>query len=489
MIRHPRLGIIPLRPFKKQWEFIRLARRVRKVAGWDGPNRAGKSMAAAMLMVEAMLGIPIEQWPELPRDLRGVRLGPPVHVGCVTISREKSRDAQQKALADLLPRSLLRCKPWDPRTGFGSQSPKLVLRNGATCTFLSDEQSPQSFEAFAFTRAWIDEAVKPFVYSRLIARLIDVPEAKLLITAVAESAWIYRVLRMRVMQPDGLEPVGRELVDSICDSTMRDNELLDLAAIEDAITQWGGRDSREARMRVMGQYVHLEGVVMDRYDDVLHVCEAMAIPKHWTRYEWLDPGKRNPFAVLFVAIDPQGNRWWYDEIYERNRLPAEVAALILAKRRLHGYGEPHRCIVDPAANARRHWGLDIMSVRQQLAEAGVRTVAGRSGPGSIDAGNQRINQLFAHGRIKLFKHCVWARFELLNYKHGEPDPNTGEYLGDNERPVDAHNHLIAAARYGEHDSPQFVPPPPETPALGTPAHDLWRRRQEKRRRETAVFDD
>src|SRR3990172_661903 len=53
LLRHPRLGVIPLRPFRKQLEFFERFYRVRKIMGWVGPNRPGKSVAAAMLCVEA----------------------------------------------------------------------------------------------------------------------------------------------------------------------------------------------------------------------------------------------------------------------------------------------------------------------------------------------------------------------------------------------------------------------------------------------------
>lgn len=460
---------------------------MRKIAGWDGPNRAGKSTAAAMLCAEMLTGWPIEGWSALPIDVRGLTLGAPRHVGCVTVGMGKSIEGQQKAIADLLPRSLLACKPWSERTGFGGEQPRCVLRNQSQVTFLSDEMRAERFEQFAFDLVWIDEAVKQWVYDRLIARLIDTA-GKFMITAVAEAAWIYRVLRMRVMRHDSLEPVGTELVDTISDSTIWSNELLDEGAIADSLALWGGMESREARMRAQGQYVHLSGVVFPEFDNIENVEATRTPERGWTYYEWLDPGYRNPFAVVFAACSPDGVIHLYDEIYVRGQRVPAVAALIKEKRRLYKYTEPQRCLIDEAADQQQHRGVPLPSYRQELIDCGIRTISARHPPGSVDAGNQKVAVLLGRRALRVQQHLQWTRFEFMNYKHEEPDAETGEFLRDNEKPIDAHNHAIAAIRYGVSDGPIWMPIAAAEPPRNTVAHDLWSAGREDAAKRSTPWD-
>lgn len=479
LIRHPRLGIIPLSPWPKQWEFIRRYRAVQKVMGWDGPNRAGKSAAASMVILQDLTGWPIEGWPELPVDLSHTPLGPPRHWGCITISKEKSRDGQQKFLAERIPTSILDCKPWTEKTGFGSQAPTLVLTNGSTVNFLSDLQRHQSLEAFAWHGAWIDEAIDDWAYKRIIARLVDTG-GKLIITAVAEKAWIYRVLRLRLMTLESDEPVPQAVVDTVGDSTMRDNPTLTEQEIANAVRLWGGAGSREARMRVEGQYVHLEGLVFSEdYDDLGCIEPTEPPPASWTRYEWYDPGYHNPFAVLFAATDPGGTVHIYDEIYVREHVVPQVAGLVMDKRRQYDYREPMRAKIDAAADQARDWGRAKVSIRQELAAHGIYPTPADNSPGSLDAGLQLIRKYLRAGRLKIQAHCRWTRFEFMNHRYRDPDESTGEFLGDKERPVDAHNHAISCLRYGLADGPSWVPPAEASPPPGSPLADLARIRREK----------
>ena len=472
--RHPDRGILPLRLWKKQREFRDLVRRVRKVAGWDGPNRAGKSMAASVVIIELLTGLPYEAWATLDR-LPDVPPGPPRYVGCITISKDKSRDGQQKYLAERIPAKWLASKGWHPKTGFGTSGPKLVLTNGSVVDFLSDLQRDVSLEAFAWHLLWIDEAVDEWVFHRGIARLADTG-GKALITAVAEKAWIYRVLRQRRMSLESLEPLPADFVDTIADSTMMDNELMSAEKLDGTIQAWGGLDTREARMRVLGQYVHLEGVVFPEYSEGPggHLGPPIDIaPQAWTKYEGADPGYALPFAWSFMGVDQAGWLHIYDEIYIRNKTPAEIAALVKAKRRQHNYTEPQQpTTIDSAADAAKYWGQARKPVSRQLLEAGIRTVPCLKYAGSVDAGEQVLRAWLKSGKVVVHANCEWTRHNLFNYRYADVPTGVGEFTGDRERKVDAHNHLIDAIRYRLEAGVQWAPLAARAAAPGSFADDL-----------------
>jgi hypothetical protein len=457
---HPRLGVVRLHPYPKQQEFLDYAEEPEaKVIGWDGPNRVGKTVAAAMSIVSMAVGIPVEEWPDLPDETPASLMSTRrTQQGCVTVSREKSRDVQQAAIAELLPSHWIAGRQWTKKTGFGVTTPKVVLRNGSSIDFMSDLQRHQTLEGFRWHKAWIDEAIDEWVYERLIARLIDTA-GKMLITAIPEKAWLHRVLRMRLLTRESNEPAPAELIRVIEESSMFDNEGLDLREIKKAIKMWGGLDSKMTRMRVLGQYTHLEGA---------------------------DPGYDNPFAWLFMAIDPSGFKHLIDEIYVRRMLVPDLANLIKERRTRLGYSEPQWTVIDPAAKQKKFWGRTVISIRQTLMECGISTVEADNSPGSRDAGYERIRQEFSADRLGVGKDLKWTRFELLHHRHQDVDVETGEHLG-RDKYVDAHNHLIAALRYMLAMRPTWIPVTMKAAAPGTVAADLQRFERERVRRGKSVW--
>jgi hypothetical protein len=61
-----------------------------------------------------------------------------------------------------------------------------------------------------------------------------------------------------------------------------------------------------------------------------HVVEPFALPASWRRYNGIDWGHANPWAVLWAAVDEDGRAWFYREIYQAGVGEADQAKRILA---------------------------------------------------------------------------------------------------------------------------------------------------------------
>jgi hypothetical protein len=366
---------------------------------------------------------------------------------------------------------------WTEKSGFGSTKPKLILANGSTVRFMTDNMDEQVLETDALDAIWMDEACKEWVYRRGIARLIDFG-GRFLITAVAEAAWIYRVLRMRIMDPRSDGQVSRDVVRSVVDSTMFDNPHLDAREIAKAIVMYGGEDSPETKMRVYGAYQHLEGAVIYTFSNMPrsaggHVEPTTAPPPPtWTFYEYLDPGyAKNAFAWGFLGIDELGQLHILAEIYVWQTLANEVARRAKIIRQELGYAEPHiPTVADPAVAHKQHWGQRVISQEELLLDEGIRVIHGDNSPGSVDAGLEKIRQLFAADQLIVQAHCKWHRYEFDNFRYKDPDPKTGAHPG---RPyIKADDHLISGLRYLLGYHPTYVPPEAKAPPPGSILEDL-----------------
>lgn len=94
---------------------------------------------------------------------------------------------------------------------------------------------------------------------------------------------------------------------------------------------------RYLRLR-KGLWVTAEGVIYDEYDPAVHILEwtvdeetgdRLMLPEDWERYWVIDFGYVHPFVWQCWAIDGDGNRYMYREIYMTGRTVSEHAQMIL----------------------------------------------------------------------------------------------------------------------------------------------------------------
>lgn len=62
-------------------------------------------------------------------------------------------------------------------------------------------------------------------------------------------------------------------------------------------------------------YAGSGSVMYPEFVKAIHVCSPFPVPHEWTRYQGIDPHKRRPHAFLWMAVDPQGDHWYYREYW------------------------------------------------------------------------------------------------------------------------------------------------------------------------------
>ena len=221
--------------------------------------------------------------------------------------------------------------------------------------------------------------------------------------------------------------------------------------------------------------------------DVMAV-KSFAIPMHWTRYTFTDPGHQL-CAVLFVAVPPpsEGDHIYiYDELYIKN-CTAETYAVEL-KRKTQGY-EFQDFIID-YQGARIHSPGDgkrmISHYEEALERHSIRCVAHGHGYTKsipdVDAGVEAIRELMrprADGTTRLrylqgmVKNFEWEAENWVN----KPKPKAGK--GTRLQPEDRGRvHQMANLRYLALYRPVYVRP---TSTRGTVAYQAYQDKMKRRR--------
>jgi PBSX family phage terminase large subunit len=180
-----------------------------------------------------------------------------------------------------------------------------------------------------------------------------------------------------------------------------------------------------------------EGLVWDEFNYGRHVVEPYPIHSDWRDGFVLDHGFRNPTAVLWYAIDFDGNIIIYDEHFQKEK-PVSHHAREIKKRGITSG------ICDPSVfNKTQSKGDVIYSIADEYKDEGIKlSPAYRS---SEEATLNRVNEFFKAGRIQIFKSCPNLIKEIQNWKWECLKP--GANRNDPERPEDKDNHGADCLKY------------------------------------------
>jgi hypothetical protein len=134
---------------------------------------------------------------------------------------------------------------------------------------------------------------------------------------------------------------------------------------------------RRAAMRD-GDWDAMVGQFFEQWQYSKHVVESFPIPKEWPRYAGIDYGFKDPFAVVWVAIDNDSRMWVYREICVSGVNADDQAKMILETEKSNGELEVIR-VADPSMWGARGTPLSIADIY------------GLEGCGIMPANNDRIN--------------------------------------------------------------------------------------------------
>lgn len=171
-----------------------------------------------------------------------------------------------------------------------------------------------------------------------------------------------------------------------------------------------------------------EGLVYKEFDRKLHTFDG-PIPSTSRIIETIagvDFGFNNPAAIIFIKRDRENNYWVYDEWYETHRSEEQIAAFVKSCAFNRVYPDPE----NPSAI-------------QALNEKGVMVYDVKKGKGSVEAGIDKVREMFKTNRLKISLHCKNLIEELESYRY----PNRRPGHNEPEAPVKEDDHALDALRY------------------------------------------
>lgn len=307
-----------------------------------------------------------------------------------------------------------------------------VFKMQSGCTvYLRSMVDPDSCEGLTNVRSiWVDEAGKISyrAWQNIYARSAFLKCPILLTSTPYSLNWLYREIYLPAINHQVPESEIRVIQ---CRSI--DNPYFPQDEIE---RQRKILDPRIFRMKFLGSFEKLEGLVFEDYDMVLNRIEPFKIDKDkYIVVAGVDVGFSDPFVVLPVAISRDGKQVIViGEFYKP--FTSYQDRINVCKQYMQVYGIS-QFWVDSAHPT------DI----QALSSAGIPATGVDKFKDSVSSGISMMTTLIRERRLRVMDgRAPHLLDEFGLYSYGELD-NTSENSNKREKPLDINNHSIDSLRY------------------------------------------
>jgi hypothetical protein len=391
-----------------------------------GGNRTGKTTSGGMEFLFHVTGLYPKWYPEKQR-LKGRVKG-----------RIAAQDFQKGVgeviipfLEEWLDTSLIEKKIRNP---IGIPI-KWIMKTGNEFDILTYEQTTESFEGWKGHIAWFDEPPPRDKYIATLRGLVDYAGRNWLTLTPLTQPWIFDDIYTK--------HDGKKICVVVSDIT--ENPYIPPAAIKEFESKLTDEE-KEARLH--GRFMHLSGIVYKEFNPMYSICEPPYVEKSWTRYFCIDPHERTNTACLWLAVDPEGNHWIYDELWVGDLTIEQVAHMIHAQE---GELQPHIRFIDPAMDKDNQLAGGF-NVKKELARYGIYCQKANT---DKDLGKHRIRKAlkpqYVHRygtevpQLRVSRTCTQTIYEFQHYIYAER--KNKEQYDPSEKTVKKNDHFMDCLRY------------------------------------------
>ncbi len=208
-------------------------------------------------------------------------------------------------------------------------APVTSFADGPMLDYFAYQQLPEAFESMTYNGFAFDEQVTEPIFDAVYARGITQEGFQSAIAATphkikgrpdtGKAGWVMRMIDGYLDK--GIDfKVYRITVDDVPDCIMSPEKKAEAFRmyITAPLASGDARRIRNGRARYYGEAESSEGLVYDNFDRNIHVIDDFKLSPHWTKFRAIDPGRVDPYAVLWGVMTPWADFILYREYYKRN---------------------------------------------------------------------------------------------------------------------------------------------------------------------------
>lgn len=291
-------------------------------------------------------------------------------------------------------------------------------------TYIRTATHPESIEGITNVRfVWGDESgqFSKYFWENMMGRAAFKQAQILLTTTPYALNWLADIVRQ--------VSLGKRSDATVVQCRSIDSPYFPKSEYE---RQRGLLDSRRFRMKYMGIFGKMEGLVYD----CLNLCTAKPLPEGTQYYAGIDWGYYpDPFVMVIRAVTPDGMHYRVGEFYKNRMTPSQIVDAVAQRHQIYKFT---RIICDPS---------EPKMIQELRSKGRVPAVPGIN---DITMGIGRHYELMKRGKFWMFEDTNPYGVDEYNMYHYPEDRelkfNESRKTRDTV-PVDQHNHGCDADRY------------------------------------------
>lgn len=341
------------------------------------------------------------------------------------------------------PRKYLKSKSFEDV--WSEKERKLTLSNGSTIEIMSDDQEVDKFQGPPINLTIFDEEPQFKNYEECLMRH-SVTGLKMLFTMTPTKgmSWVYDLINSNGVDSFFMPSVVNHKI-----------ELNKLREILNKI-----KDPDVIRMRLLGSFVALSGLIYPHFDKRIHTIDPPRITEHNIVYLGVDPHFTTETACVWVAFDRDNTPIAVEEMFKRGTVD-DICEEILFRSNKYRMGWAS---FDYSANTDVEiYGTNIFQdFQKHLNTKGIWCRLAPKGAGSVNYGVSEIGEMLRLDEItkkpKFFisKNCPMT---INDFQTLDRDTYANEDIkGPKDKIREGKRHRHACVRYIFQLAPMWIPP-------------------------------
>lgn len=292
---------------------------------------------------------------------------------------------------------------------------RIYWASGSVTDVYSWDQDPMVFEGSDYDLVWFDEPAPRKIWAAMWRSCTDRGGYMYLTGTPLNCDWLFSEFQ-KIRDNNDHPLMWYVIFDQWAnaknigegDEGLGRQRLLDLASLY---------DEDEKNARIHGMFVQMSGMIFKGWSQNIHVIEPFPIPKRWPIIESIDPHPQKPWAVVWVALAPNGAKILLSSLYADGTIDEVADAILMARAQLEIEEElkPNlsRCLIDNASS--------VPMYQKSFRDPTARRVSVREelemmiGPRGAGGPRVEVAPKNVQGKIDVFKR--WLRVQ--NHKGKE----------------------------------------------------------------------
>ena len=302
---------------------------------------------------------------------------------------------------------------------------EIVLINGSEIS-LKGADNEDSLRGVGLDFVVLDEyaSMKPNVWQEIIRPMLSDRQGKALFIGTPKGKNHFWELWVKGQRKEG--------GFSSYSARTEDNPYIPRSEIKDAKDTMNERYFRQEYEASFEDYT---GLIWPEFDQAIHVIEPVELPGFYERIAALDPAITGTTAVLFCAVNEDGDLYITGEYYDQNKRASEVSDSVRGKAKIW-FGDP------AGRNKSVNRNGVMFSLFDEYRDNGIDLIPAQN---DVNAGINRVAEYFKRGKIKIFNTCRNLIHELERYHWSEERETTSGIISP--KPYKSLDHACDCLRY------------------------------------------